>query len=350
MGLVSIILPLPKRVNRLVLQTRQLETLANDVSGHDFEFIFVGDGTNREPLQVLEDKSKNDKRYRVISLTRDFGPTALILAGITYASGDCAGYFVGRNLDPSKVFGELIRHWESNAKIVLGKWAGSVPTRRNILYSDNLFRRNLFPNRIYYRDISSFLIDRDVIFILSQITDPFSDIIEILAWTGFKAHLVEYALKAQEGESKQVTFENYEISLEYSEGISLPTLFRMSILVGFILTILGVFATIGLILGSDSFLQFAPDWWTLTSAMVFIVGVQLGMIGIFGEQLFLSLEKIRSRPVFVVESIINPPISPSTEGREKIEKMILSLWSIRKQKKSYASSASVIPPSDEVEE
>lgn len=350
MGLVSIIVPVPHRVNRLVLQTRQLETLASDVSGHDFEFIFVDDGSHQESIRLLEEKIENDKRYRVISLTRDFGPTASILAGITYASGDCAGYFSGRNLDPSTVFKELIHHWESNAKLVLGKWAAPVPTRGSKLYSDNFLLRKLFPNRIYYQDISSFLVNKDVIYVLSQTADPFSDIIEILAWTGFKAHLVEYSLKMEQDKTKRMTFNDYEISLEYSEGISLSTAFRMSLMVGLILTILGALATIGLILGSDTFLQFAPSWWTLTSAMVFIVGVQMGLIGVFGERLFRSLEKIRSRPAFIVDSIINPPISPSPEGREKIEKMILSLWSIRKQKIAYASSTSAVSPEDKLEQ
>jgi hypothetical protein len=88
----------------------------------------------------------------------------------------------------------------------------------------------------------------------------------------------------------------------------------------------------------------------LTSAIVFIIGVQLGMMGVFGEQLFRSLEKIRSRPVFIVDSIINPPLSPSTEGREKIEKMILSLWSIRKQRIAYTSSTNALSSEDEVQE
>jgi len=58
MGLVSIIIPVTQRVNRLVLQTRQLETLASEVTGHDFEFIFVDDGSHPESLQVLRDKLK----------------------------------------------------------------------------------------------------------------------------------------------------------------------------------------------------------------------------------------------------------------------------------------------------
>jgi glycosyltransferase involved in cell wall biosynthesis len=349
MGLVSIIIPVTHRVNRLVLQTRQLETLASEVTGHDFEFIFVDDGSHQECLQVLKDKAQRDKRYRIISLTRDFGPTASFLAGITYASGDCAGFFSGRNLDPSKVFGELIHHWESSSKIVFGKWANPIPKSRSTLYSENLFRRTIFPNRIYFQDISSLLIDKEVYYVLSQITDPFSDIIEILAWTGIKPHMVDYSMQAKEGEEKLLTFRDQEISLEYSEGIYSPKTFRTSFSIGLFFAILGAFATIGLIFVSEYNQQFVPDWWILTSAIVFIFGVQLGMMGVFGEQLFRSLEKIRSRPVFVIDSIINPPLSPTTEGRERIEKMILSLWSIRKQRIAYASSTSALSSEDEVE-
>ncbi len=350
MGLVSIIIPATQRVNRMVLQTRQLETLASQVTGHDFEFIFVDDGSHQESLRALTDRAENDKRYRIISLTRDFGQTASILAGITYASGDCAGFFFGRNLDPSKVFGELIHHWESSAKIVIGKWENPIPKSRSIFYREKFLRRKLFPNRINYQDISSFLIDKDVLYILSQITDPFSDIIEILAWTGFKPHLVEYSVQAQEGGAKRLSFRDQEISLEYSEGIYSPKTFRSSFSIGLLLTILGGLATIGLIFASEYTQQFVPAWWMLITAIVFIIGVQFGLVGVFGEQLFRSLEKIRSRPVFIVDTIINPPLSPSTKGREKIEKMILSLWSIRKQKIAYASSTSALSSKDEVQE
>jgi hypothetical protein len=88
----------------------------------------------------------------------------------------------------------------------------------------------------------------------------------------------------------------------------------------------------------------------LTSVIIFIFGVQFGLMGLFGEQLFRSLEKLRSRPVFIVDAIINPPKSSSTEGREKIEKMILSLWSIRKQKIAYSSSMSSAAPEEDLKD
>ena len=353
MGLISIIVPVAARVNRQVLHTRQLETLASKVSGHDFEFIFVGDGSHQKSLSILKEIAAKDKRYRIITLTRDFGPTASFLAGITYASGDCAGYFSGRYLDPCRIFEELIRHWEANAKVVLGKWADpySRSTRPRTAFTGETFiRRKLFPKRIYFQDISSLLIDKEVFYILSQITAPFNEIIDTLAWTGFKSHLVEYSLQAEEGERKRLTFKDQSIRLEYPENLYSPKLFQTSLSIGLFLAMLGALTAFGSIIAGEYSQLFVPGWWILAGVIVFIVGVQVGLMGVFGEHLFRSLEKLRGRPAFIVDSIVNPPISPSTEGREKIEKMILSLWSIRKQKSAYASSMSALPSEDEIEE
>ena len=353
MGLISIIVPVVSRVNRLVLQTKQLEMLASEVTSHDFEFIFVDDGSHQEPLKVLKETADKDKRYRIITLTRDFGQTATFLAGITYASGDCAGFFSGRSIDPCKIFSELIQHWESGSKVVFGKWDDDSPyasENKSSLGSEMSIARKLFPNRFYFKDISSLLIDKEVMYILSQITDPYSDMIEIIAWTGFSPHLVEYSIQTQEGDGKRITFQDQSISLDYSEGIYSPKTFKTSFSIGLLLATFGALTTAGFIIAQEYYQTFIPDWWMLTSVIIFIFGVQFGLMGLFGEQLFLSLEKLRSRPVFIVDTIINPPKSSSTEGREKIEKMILSLWSVRKQKIAYSSSLSSAAPEEDLKD
>ena len=338
MGLISIVVPVAKRENRLVLQCKQLEKLAADNHAYDFEFILVDDGSHRESISRITELAQNDKRFRLVILTRDFGATAAFLAGITYASGDCAGFLSGVNLDPSKVFAELINQWESGAKIVLGKWEAPASRSRGIAISDPLLKRRIFPNRIYFRDISSLLVDKEVVYILSQISDPFSDIIEILAWIGIDPQLVEYDQETMPEGGSELKFRHHSISLNYSEGIYSPKTFSTSLSIGFVLAAFGVLATAGLIIAGDYYQAFIPDWWMLAGVLFFIIGMQLILMGVFGEQIYRSLEKTRSRPVFVVNSIINPPVSSSVQGREKIEKMILSLWNIRKQKVSYASS------------
>ena len=341
MALISIVLPVANRVNRQVLKNKQLEKMAAECLDHDFEFIFVDDGSHHDSISRLEALTREDKRYRLVILTRDFGPTASFLAGISYASGDCAGFFPESNLDPSRIFAQLVQKWESGAKIVLGKWAeteSSTRTGRGIVLSDPLLKRRFFPNRIFFQDINSFLVDRDVLFVLSQISDPFSDMIELLAWVGIEPHLVEYEQTSIPDGSTEIKFHQRTISLNYTEGLfSLRTL-RRSLWAGFLLGAVGVVLTAALILMSEIFQVIIPDWWMLVGVVFFMLGMQLILMGTFGEQIYRSLEKIRSRPAFVVESVLNPPVSASSEGREKVEKMILSLWNTRKQKIAYAAS------------
>ena len=182
MGLISIVVPVKSRVNRLVLHTRQLESLSQEVTSHDFEFIFVDDGSNEEARKILEELATHDKRYRVISLTRNFGPTALFLAGITYASGDCAGFFSNPDIDPSKIFQKLIHHWESGAQIVLGKWKDPYKkssSSRMLLQREIAVVRNLVSNRLFFQDTCSLLIDKQVMYVLPQVSDGYSDLLSI---------------------------------------------------------------------------------------------------------------------------------------------------------------------------
>ena len=349
MGLISIIVPVAARVHNQVLHTKQLESLASKVSGHDFEFIFVDDGLQQRSKNFLIDKAQNDKRYRIITLTRDFGQAGSFLAGLSYASGDCAGYFSGVNLDPCPVFRELIQLWEDKSRVVLGKWTD--PQSRSIQSKGTaFFQQNLVSNQIPFQDISSILVDREVFDIFSQVTVRSDNLIEILAWAGVKPHLVEYSIQSLEGGRKTVVFKDQVLMLEYSESLNSQKSFQTSLSIGLFLAVLGGLTTIGLIAASEYYQRFVPVWWILIGVILFLIGIQLGLLGILGGKLYQSLERIRGRPAFVVDSIVNPPIATSLESKERLEKMILSLWSVRKQRIDYAKSKDEPPAENEIEE
>ena len=54
---------------------------------YHYEIIFVDDGSSDNSLNVLADLQKADVRMRVISFRRNFGQTAALSAGFTYAKG-----------------------------------------------------------------------------------------------------------------------------------------------------------------------------------------------------------------------------------------------------------------------
>lgn len=346
MALISIVVPVAKRVNRVVLQCRHLEQIAAQNQDSDFEFIFVDDGSHHESISHITGISGWDKRFRLVILTRDFGTTAAFLAGVSCASGDCVAYFPHSSPDPVMVFAEMLSHWRSGCKIVLGKWQVSRNSRKvlGITLSDPLPKRSKFATRIDTQELRSLLVDKEVTYILSQISDPFSDIVEILAWIGIEPRLVEYNRQADADAPAEVKFKHHNITLDYQAGLLSHKSIRTSIWIGIFLAAAGVLITAGLILAGEISGASIPEWWLFSSGLLFMLGLQLTLMGVFGEQIYTSLQKNRNRPAFVVDRIINPPVSSSVEGREKIEKMILSLWNVSRQKVPHTSSISTQKP------
>jgi glycosyltransferase involved in cell wall biosynthesis len=349
MGLISIIVPVISQVNNLVNKAKQLESLAEVVKDHDFEFIFLDNGSHEASVEALKDRADNDKRYRVVILTRDFGSTALFLAGIAYSSGDCAIYFADNLHDPSEIFIELISHWEAGSRIIFGmrrqKLTGSFRTIPGILKNFTSSQTG-FPNRLSLGEINFLLIDNQVMYILSQVSYTQHDIVEILAWTGFQSQLVEYShqdLSAVEG---QYFFQDKLITLKSGIDLSASETYRSSLIIGILLAVFGGLITFGLFAAPNNYQGVIPEWWWLISSMMLVLGTQMSLVGILGEKLHQSLVMIGNKPVFIVDTIINPPAQSTLKGREKLEKMILSLWSIRKQRIDY-SSHTISATSDE---
>src|SRR5262249_37499641 len=65
--------------------TRALTPLENDF---DFEVILVDDGSTDRTAAILADAVKGNPQLRVIELTRNFGQTQAIRAGLDHARGD----------------------------------------------------------------------------------------------------------------------------------------------------------------------------------------------------------------------------------------------------------------------
>lgn len=347
MGLITIIVPVSSHVNELELKAEQLESLAEDFKHYDFEYIYLDNGSNSASIEWLEDRVESDKRYRVVILTRDFGDTAQILAGTTYASGDCAILLRKVPLDPSRIIMEMIRHWESGSKVIISRQKES-PRR----YSDTLsvVRSKTssilagYMNQTTKDELRCLLIDKQVMYVFTQIVDPHRDIFEILAWTGFQTCLVEFSSQEDEGGERRFIFRDEIVSL--STDLKTPKVFRTSLSLGILVALLGVLFTIGLIFALTSYEFIMPDWWLIISSMLVVLGIQMSLTGIIGGKIHRSIEMVSEKPLFVVDTLLNPPVQSTAVGKEKLEKMILSLWSIRKRRSDFTSTSSS-PASEE---
>ena len=84
-NLISIIIPLFNEEDNLENLIKKLIKITKSIDSK-FEFIFVNDGSTDQSVNVLKNFRK--KNFKIISLVRNFGQTAAIMAGIDNSDGE----------------------------------------------------------------------------------------------------------------------------------------------------------------------------------------------------------------------------------------------------------------------
>ena len=85
---ISIIIPIYNEQDSIELLIKKIITLEKEMPNNLIEMIFVDDGSNDHTNQILRKESQNYSNIKIISLTRNYGQTAALTAGIDMADGD----------------------------------------------------------------------------------------------------------------------------------------------------------------------------------------------------------------------------------------------------------------------
>src|SRR5437870_4372613 len=183
--LVSVVVPVcNEEANLPELRARLVAALAD----HEFECILVDDGSTDATPVIIRDFAREDPRFKLVSLSRNFGHQAAIFAGLTFASGACVAVMDGDLQDPPELIPEMVREWRKGAEVVYGvrtaRTEGWV-TRATAALSYRL-RTRLTKSRMPLDAGDFAVMDRRIVDLIVAIGERRPHVRELRSWVGFR--------------------------------------------------------------------------------------------------------------------------------------------------------------------
>lgn len=300
---LSIVVPVYYNELNIPHTIPRLQELQHIMPECDFEFVFVDDGSKDNSFPLLMEAREQDPRIKVIKLSRNFGSMSAIQAGLRYTTGDCVGIIAADLQDPPEMFKEMVEHWKSGKKVVLGTRADR----------EESYSQKMFSNTYYYLleklalkgypkgGFDFLLIDKQVVHEVVKIQEKNTNVMSLIYWLGHDQVQIPYVRQERKlGKSRWTLSKKIKLFVDSFVSFSYTPIRFMSF-VGFITALLsflyGVFVISGAIFG---FIEL-QGWTTIIALITFLLGIIMIMLGIIGEYLWRILDESRERPSYVVD-------------------------------------------------
>jgi dolichol-phosphate mannosyltransferase len=276
----------------------------------EFEIILVDDGSIDNSLLLLRNLQKSDSRFKYISFSRNFGHQIAVSAGLQSSSGKAVAVMDADLQDPPEELHRFLDKWREGYQVVYG-----IRTKRK----ENIFKRSAY--YVFYRilvwcssvhiplDSGDFcLMDRAVVDLLNAMPERNRFVRGLRAWIGYRQIGIPYEREKRFAGDVKYTFRKL-LGLALDGIINFSYLpLQMAGIVG-LLTCLAsflgiVFCIVHEIVDREIFGLAPQDVSGVTIlifAILFIGGVQLFTLRVFGEYLGRIFDEVKQRPLFIIK-------------------------------------------------
>src|SRR5215468_791818 len=268
------------------------------------EVIYVDDGSQDDTLKIAHALSPDALDVQVVSLSRNFGKEAALVAGLDHARRGAVLFMDGDGQHPPSLVEQLVAHWIDDGYDV-------VYTAKAHRDNESFLRR--LAGRGFYalinwgarqkipEDAGDFrLLSPRAAAALRQLPERNRFFKGLASWIGFRQIRVDYEPAAR---AHGVTTFNIVRLL----GLSIEGLTSFSVAPLRFASLLGVILAGGAFLFGLTILwevwttgKQVPGYPSLVVGLMTIGGVQLIMIGVLGEYIGKILSELKARPIYFV--------------------------------------------------
>jgi glycosyltransferase involved in cell wall biosynthesis len=321
MPCATIVIPCHNERAGLDSLVRELARLAATEARVTFEFVLVNDGSIDGTLDRLTAASRDDERFVVVDLSRNFGKEAAVSAGLFHARGDAVVVMDADLQHPPATISAFLTRWLEGWDVVLGK--RSHRDHDGAIY--RTFARGFYSlhNRLcdpeIPPDVGDFrLMDRAVVDAILSLPEQRRFMKGIFAWIGFRSCTVDFDMGPRvSGRSRYNFLRSVQLALEGITSFSIVPL-RLLTIAGSVIALAslayGIFVLVQVaVLGID-----VPGYASLAVLVSFIGALQLIGTGIVGEYVGRTYIEAKRRPVFVVQGIYRNGVLVSRRDRRPV--------------------------------
>ncbi len=306
--MVSVVVPVcNEQANLPELRTRLTAALGD----HEFECILVDDGSTDATAAMVRDFAREDPRFKLVSLSRNFGHQAAIVAGLTFARGACVAVMDGDLQDPPELIPDMVRVWRKGAEVVYGlrtaRREGWFTRATAAIFYRIQSRLTKTPMPLDAGDFA--VMDRRVVDVIVAIGERHPYVRGLRSWVGFRQVAFPYEReRRRRGARKYTVWKLLDLAVSGIVPFSVVPL-RLAALAG-----AGI-STLALAAGVVGLLGGMPVLASVLVAVTFLFGLQLLVIGLLGEYVGRALEEAQNRPIFVVDDVVG--LDPTQTARER---------------------------------
>ena len=274
-----------------------------------WELIFVNDDSLDNSLNVLLEADKGHGDIKILTMSRRFGLTPCVLAGLAYSKKEVAVFMDCDLQDPPELIPELIKAYADQQ-------ADVVHTVRRIRLGESKLKLlitwigyailNRYSSVPIPREAGDFkLVSRRVIDHLCQFTMEYNPFMRgLVGWVGFKQIFIPYDRQPRfAGETKFHIISKKVISNFLTSALvnfsSVPL--QIASYCGLCAILLDIFLLL-YVLSQKLTGQSIPGWSALMLVILFIGGVQLFCTGMIGLYLNSVHQQSKMRPNYIVSS------------------------------------------------
>jgi dolichol-phosphate mannosyltransferase len=309
---ISIVLPIYNEEAGLASFVSEL-SLELTKTSENAEVIFVNDGSKDNSLTLIKRLCEENKDFKYIDLSRNFGHQIAVSAGIDYAKGDKIMLIDSDGQDPPAVMHQMLAKIEEGYDVVYAQRIKRADESALKKLTAKFFYK--FLNKITSIEIpvdtGDFrIINRKVANALKQMPEKQRYLRGQIAWLGFKQTAVSYErLGRNAGETGYTYRKMIRLALDAITSFSNWPL-RLATLSGFFCAFVGFFLILYTLYARFILKQYEPGWPSLMITIIFLGGIQLLGIGMIGEYISRINDNVKNRPLYLVgETNIEPDAS-----------------------------------------